>query len=184
MTPDQTAFEVIKGTIKTWWEGLTDVQNDGRSADRATLAQLRRLTLKDLSVAYGIRAFRELRRQLSVPSLKSHMSEDQLDEVLIIIVATLARVRKFSPTQSTMTLLGGYKDEDRTLREARFKRLIRAETAQDLYPQAIRLPALLKEGAPVGELGASLFTWFKGREARLNWARSYYHLDQPTTEAA
>jgi CRISPR type I-E-associated protein CasB/Cse2 len=179
-----------------WWASLHDPRNDGRNARRADRAALRRLDLltgakgpePDMVAALSIPAFRELyaaiRKILPAPS--RWQDDDRLTRLFIVATA-LARIRQNDTDhRTTAAALGGPDENARLLQAARFVRLMRANTAADLFNQACRLCALMQEQAPVRDLALSLYDWLDlsdGPRLRRNWARDYYGLtfDQPET---
>ncbi|OIQ90143.1 CRISPR-associated protein Cse2 (CRISPR_cse2) [mine drainage metagenome] len=192
--PDNQAQQ-LEAVFYRWWATLHDPENDGLRADRATLARLRRLDLvdhgqgpePDLMAALLIDAFHDLRRRIGevLPAPRTPQEMEERERDLFIVAATLARVRKMDRGHSsTAHALGGAKEPDRVMTEKRFLRLMRSETAADLFDQSRRLTALLKQTAPVGELARSLFFWRHMPSVRRAWARAYYHLDQSPDETA
>ena len=167
-----------------WWAELHDPQNDGKYANRADLARMRRLKLvdygngpqPDLTTALGVEVFRNLQKKVS--QLLGYMGPGWEDDLFVVATA-LARIRHNDKDhKNTAQALGGKEDSDRRMKEGRFLRLMRAQTTDDLFDQACRLTALLKQSAPVSDLASSLFLWRHDPKIRLNWARAYYHLDQ------
>lgn len=183
-------FRAAASVFARWWFGMTDAAHDGANADRKGLAELRRIGLVDIEgiptpdvvTALEIEGYRRLLREMAplVP-----LGRDDLEIGVAIAAATLARVRRNKPTPArTATALGGLDAEARVMKEGRFLRLMRAETAGDLFEQARRLVLLLGGEAPAGELGASLLFWRHWPSVRRNWARAYYALDQTNKEGA
>ncbi|MBN8943569.1 MAG: type I-E CRISPR-associated protein Cse2/CasB [Rhizobiales bacterium] len=179
MRDDRRQF--IEGVFHDWWEGLTDSKNDGRRADRAALARLRRLDMADfgqglepdLTLALGEDGFRKLYRRIrAIKDLPEDYEPD-----LVTAAVTLARIRKDAAKRKTAAMLGGPDDDARKMKEVRFLRLMRVSTSGDLFNEARRLAALLDRQAPVGELGASLLLWRHVPRVRRDWARAYYGLD-------
>ncbi|QCI66839.1 type I-E CRISPR-associated protein Cse2/CasB [Phreatobacter stygius] len=171
----------IERHFREWWEGLTDAGNDGRKADRAALARLRRIDLApfgekrepDLTLAFSEAAFRNLYRRIRGIG---ELSEDREPDLATAAV-TLAHIRQDAARRKTAAMLGGPDDDARKMKEVRFLRLMRVSTAGDLFNEARRLSALLDRQAPVGELGASLLLWRHVPRVRRDWARAYYGLD-------
>lgn len=174
----------LRGVFRRWWHGLTDADNNDQFRQRGVLAQLRRI---DLIEVHGRRApdvvgalieepFRDLIRAVQ-PHHDLHQMRDERIEDLVTAAVTLARLRQDVRYRTTAQLLGGKKDEDRVMKEGRFLALMRCDTPADLFDQARRLPPLLKNEAPVGELGVSLLLWRTTPSVRRDWARDYYHLD-------
>ena len=174
----------LRGVFRRWWQGLTDAAHDGLLRQRGDLARLRRI---DLIEVHGRRApdvvaalietpFRDLIQAVQ-PYHDLHQMQDERIEDLVTAAVTLARLRQDVRHRNTAQLLGGKKDEDRVMKEGRFLALMRSDTPADLFDQARRLPDLLKNEAPVGELGVSLLLWRTAPSVRRDWARDYYHLD-------
>ncbi|MDR3439161.1 type I-E CRISPR-associated protein Cse2/CasB [Telmatospirillum sp.] len=188
---DKEQREALKSLFFAWWAALHDPQNDGRHADRAELARLRRLDLvtaggqapaPDIAAAFAIESFRDLWQKTR--DALGGIDADQEDS-LVIVAATLARIRRNDRAhRATATALGGVTDAERVLKEGRFLRLMRVETAADLFDQARRLTAILRETAPVGDLGLSLFLWRRDPGIRRAWAKAYYYMDRATAQPA
>lgn len=175
--------EALRMAFYNWWASLHDIHNDGKHADRGQLAKLRRLDLVDYGdgpapdyvTALSREPFHELEKKIE-SILNQKLSPNQQED-LVIVASTLAQIRQ-NDGGKTAAALGGQKDEDRIMKETRFLRLMRVQTAAELFDQARRLSALLKNKAPVGDLALSLFRWREDPAVRRNWARAYYHLDQ------
>ena len=183
-----TSIDSLAPIFARWWSGITDAANDGRNADRGSIAELRRIDLvddgdgdqPDVTLAMTNELYRRIYRWIgeSGARLPTGWEAD-----LVTAAVTLAHIRKNAGAKTTTAaLLGGAEDKDRAMKEGRFLRLMRAATAGDLFDQARRLAKLLNNEAPVGELGASLLLWRHVPAIRRNWARSYYHLDQDNRE--
>jgi CRISPR system Cascade subunit CasB len=178
------APNTLSPIFQDWWSSLTDAEHDGRNADRAGLAQLRRIgrvsaegsAEPDLAVALTVNAFRALYKRIGARTDRAEHPDWDLD--LVIAATALAHVREHKQGQTTASLLWGADLQTPLMAESRFKRLIRSDSAGDLFDQARRLVALLKDKAPVGELGASLFLWRTQPKIRRDWARAYYRLDR------
>ena len=183
------AFQPI---FSRWWRNLTDADNEGRNADRAALARLRRLDMIDsgqgpqpeIATALTHDAFRGLYlmvgRSPRWPTKQREADDWEVD--LVIAAVTLARIRADAPGQTTAGLLGGRDEEDRKMKQSRFLRLMRASTSGDLFDQARRIANLLGGTAPVGDLGASLLLWRHDPGVRRDWARAYYGLDRSNSD--
>lgn len=174
----EDSSKALQRVFYLWWRNLTDAGNEGRNADRAALARLRRLDLidfgegpqPDVAKALTEEAFRSLYLRIRPP-------EDR-EADLVVAAVTLARIRTDSPHQTTAGLLGGHDEENRKMKQSRFLRLMRVSTSGDLFDQARRIANLLGGSAPVGELGASLLQWRHDPHVRRDWARAYYGLDR------
>ena len=185
MADDPT--KILMPVFSRWWNAITDARNQGRNADRAALAQLRRLKLNDfgegprpdVALAMTLDAFRDL--YLKVSRAGARLPPDWESD-LVVAAVTLAHVRSDAPGQSTAGMLGGRDADQRKMKEARFLRLMRVSTAADLFNQTRRLTALADGKAPVGDLGASLLFWRSQPNVRRDWARAYYGLDRPSSE--
>jgi CRISPR type I-E-associated protein CasB/Cse2 len=177
------SIKAFRPVFYHWWRNLTDAGNEGRNADRAALANLRRLDLTDFGegprpdVAKALTqdAFRNL--YLKIQPLAEDREAD-----LVIAAVTLARIRTDAPGQTTAGLLGGRDEEDRKMKQSRFLRLMRVSTSGDLFDQARRIANLLGGTAPIGELGASLLLWRHVPSVRRDWARAYYGLDRSNSD--
>jgi hypothetical protein len=167
----------------SWWSAMTDASNGGANRDRADIARLARVDLvgadqwrtPDVIAALSIERFRELCHKIE-PAFPLHDLKDDRAEDLVTAAVVLARIRE-SASGSVAQALGGAEDKDRRLKEGRFLALMRVQTSADLFDQARRLPDLLGNAAPVGDLGASLILWRREPWVRRDWARQYYHLD-------
>ena len=174
----------LRGEFRRWWQGLTDATHDGMHRQRGALARLRRIDLietlgrraPDVVAALMEEPFRDLIQAVQ-PFHDLHQMQDERIEDLVTAAVTLARLRLDIRHRTTAQMLGGKKDEDRVLKEGRFLALMRSDTPADLFDQARRLPDLLRNEAPVGELGVSLLLWRTTPSVRRDWARDYYHLD-------
>lgn len=174
----------LRGVFRRWWQGLTDAANGGGLRQRGALARLRRIDLietngrraPDVIAALMEEPFRELIKAVQ-PYHDLRQMQDERIEDLVTAAVTLARLRQDVRYRTTAQLLGGKKDEDRVMKEGRFLALMRSDTPADLFDQARRLPPLLNNEAPVGELGTSLLLWRTTPSVRRDWARDYYHLD-------
>lgn len=165
-----------------WWSHLHDAPHNGKNANRKELAELRRLdTISigykrelDLVGALCIEAFRNL-HQIVAARLGPLTPIDE--ENLLIVAAALARIRTSSGVGAkTAARLSGREDQGVHFNQARFIRLIRTSDACDLFDQARRLCALLKNKAPVTDLALSLFFWRQDPKVRQAWAAQYYNL--------
>jgi CRISPR type I-E-associated protein CasB/Cse2 len=125
--------------------------------------------------ALTIDAFRSLYR------LARPFGEDAIewDERLVVAAVTLAHVRADAPGRLAAQLLSGAEPDHKLMSEARFLRLMRARTPAELLDEGRRIAALLKSGAPVGDLGASLLLWLDDPHRRRIWAQAYYRLGTP-----
>lgn len=183
-----SAHQALSRTFHHWWSVLTDVDNDGARRDRAALARLRRVDLvetptsevPDVAAALMEPAFRRLCRDVDHIVPLGDLGGDRVED-LVSAVAAVVRVRDDAPGP-TARLLGAAEGDRPAMNEARFLALMRVATSVDLFDHARRLPALLKQTGPVGELGASLFLWRRAPGVRRNWARDYYRLDLPGRE--
>lgn len=173
--------------ISIWWYRVHDIKNDGKNPERADLAMLRRIDLIeidgvrsiDMVSALSIKSFRDL--YLAVAEIevfegdgKKRLNDDQTER-LVIIASSLARIRE-NAKGSLGEYIGGFSDDDRLVKEGRFKSLIRAQTNADLFNSARRLCAIMGKSAPVKSLSKTIYEWgFDSTRRKL--ATDYYHLN-------
>jgi hypothetical protein len=188
MAKDQHSY--LSSVFAGWWRSLNDIGDDGQrgdGADRADVARLRRVATYpgpigpavDVAGALTIGAFRDLHRRLRTLSDES----SAWDERLVVAAVTLAHVRSDVPGRMTGALLGGPDTDRKVMAEPRFLRLLRVRTLPELMDEGRRIAALLKSGAPVGDLGASMFVWLDDANRRRLWAQAYYGLGAVAAEA-
>ncbi len=179
-------YDRLHAIFGRWWRGLNDSNDNGERgdrADRADIARLRRVSTFpsevgpriDVATALTIAAFRDLYRRLH------DSGEDSADweERLVVAAVTLAHVRTDAPARQTAQLLAGANQDHKVMAESRFLRLLRVRTPAELMDEGRRIAALLKTGAPVADLGASLMVWLDDPNRRRLWAQSYYGLGAP-----
>lgn len=184
----------LRGVVQSWWRGLRNLnlrngeEIPGREPDRGELAKLRRIATAgeaDLPAvalvdALAVDSFQTLWRKVAKTFEKP--LDHPLAEYAAVAASTLAWLRADTGRGDTAALLGPPRD-GAVFAEARFRRLIRTETAVDLLDQGRRIAAALKGAAPVGELGASLILWDQDPRIRRRWTFAYYHLrDMPADE--
>ena len=164
-----------------WWRALNDTRDDGARgdrADRADIARLRRVSTfttdlgprVDVASALTIAAFRDLYRRVGMDGTVEQ------DERLVVAAVTLAHVRADAPGRQTAQLLAGPDSDHKLMAESRFLRLLRVGSPAELMDEGRRIAALLRTGAPVADLGASLMVWLDDPERRRLWAQAYYGL--------
>jgi CRISPR type I-E-associated protein CasB/Cse2 len=176
--------------FERWWRELNDsddVGERGERANRADAARLRRVGVIDtptgpeidVALALTIESFRTLYGRIRM------IGEDlfRREADLIVSAVTLAHIRKRAPGRSTAEMLGVAPGADQPLMsESRFLRLMRTRTSAGVLAEGRRIAALLKDGAPVGDLGASLLVWLDDPVRRRTWARAYYGLSLPPAQ--
>lgn len=195
-------YEIIADACTNWWRELQSLNPAGKPivfatggvkpADRAALAQLRRIGVIDLGGAAAVdvagvldvSAFRMLMARLQGLPIRNWQvarwlaSKAEEWEPFAIAGVTLALIRADAGGNrrgATAKLLGAGDDEDRVFAEARFKRLIRTRNDwPGLLVQARRIAAILGKEAPVGDLGASLILWNADIYITRDWAFQYY----------
>ena len=179
-------YDRLHAVFGRWWRGLNDSNDEGErgeNADRADAARLRRIATYpsatgprvDVATALTIGAFRSLHSRLWTPEDDS----EAWAERLVVAAVSLAHVRKDEPRRMTAQLLGGAEGDRKVMAESRFLRLLRVRTPAELMDEGRRVAALLKTGAPVADLGASLMVWLDDPNRRRLWAQSYYGLGAP-----
>lgn len=203
-----TQIKEIGGICRDWWMDLaaidakTGEEKEGGNRNRGKLAELRRIGIEtletgdciDVAAAVPHWPYQKLRGRLAgiaLPCFHGNAAQDEFDQAVAVVAATLARVRTETPKirdQKVAALLGLSKDgkpvtDDeaaRVMAEARFKRLIRVRDWPGLLGQGRRMVHLLGRDVPVADLGASLLLW---NSSRLNpliirrWSFAYYGAD-------
>jgi hypothetical protein len=180
------AYERLQPTFARWWRSLNAAGDDcarGEGAERGDIARLRRVGVfesglgprVDVATALTIGGFRDLYRRVRAYGDGSVRWEERL----AVAAITLAHVRADTPGPLTAHLLSGPDPDHKVMSEARFLRLMRVRTPADLLDEGRRIAALLKTGAPVGDLGASLLVWLDEPYRRRIWAQAYYGLSTP-----
>lgn len=173
--------------ISIWWYRVHDIKNDGKNPERADMAMLRRIDLIeidgvpaiDVASALTIKSFRDLYRAIAElegfgDEGKKRLNDDQTER-LVIIASSLARIRE-NAKGSLGEYIGGFSDDDRLVKEGRFKSLIRAQSNTDLFDAARRLRAIMGKAAPVKSLSKTIYEWgFDSTRRKL--ATDYYHLN-------
>jgi len=184
------AYDQLHPVFARWWRRLNaadDAGARGDGADRGDIARLRRVGVfesglgprVDVATALTIDGFRDLYRRVRAFGDGSV----EWDERLVVAAVTLAHVRTDTGGGLTGRLLGGAESEHKVMAEARFLRLMRVRTPAELLDEGRRIAALLKSGAPVGDLGASLLLWLDDPHRRRIWAQAYYGLSTPPSPA-
>ena len=174
-------YEHLRTIFEEWWRGLNDSADDGArggGANRADTARLRRVATfstdlgprVDVAAALTIGGFRDLHRRARLDG------DLEQEERLVVAAVTLSHVRADAPGRQTAQLLAGPDPDRKIMSETRFLRLIRVRTPAALMDEGRRIAALLKTGAPVGDLGASLMIWLDDPDRRRLWAQAYYGL--------
>lgn len=203
-------YDQIADICVVWWWSLQQRETPGGrhvSADKAALAQLRRIDIidyggapaVDIGAALGIPAFRDFIRRMRGAQFRNStivrwLWDDRMTlEPFAIAASALAHTREDAGTGklgATARFLGkptkGEVGGNACFAEARFKRLIRTRN-QDwpgLHLQARRIVAILGQKAPIGDLGASLILWNADPRIFKHWAFQYYQKDfeQAATE--
>ncbi|ABC20978.1 type I-E CRISPR-associated protein Cse2/CasB [Rhodospirillum rubrum] len=174
----------LNETFSEWWEKSIDKDDGQAKADRAALCRLGVADQVfppaiDVAGALTIGAFRTLYRQINQREILKDFRTGDWEDRLAVAAMVLAQVRTNTPSHTTAALLGG-DDDTPLMAESRFRRLLRAKDPVDLWAQARRAVALLKREAPVGDLGASLFTW--DAHTRRRWAGAYWRLQAPAED--
>ena len=181
------AYDQLERVFDRWWRTLSDSDQTGERgerANRADAARLRRVgtistltgPVVDVELAVTIEAFRDLHRRVR----SIGQARPAWEENLVVAAVTLAHIRSGATGRKTAAILRGEPGADRPLMaEPRFLRLMRVRTPADLLDEGRRLAALLKSGAPPGELGASLMLWIDDPGLRRLWAQTYYGLGAP-----
>lgn len=177
--------EALKKVFYNWWADLYDIYSNPPSPNRAELACLRRLQVKDFGGtgpqpdvigALALESFQNL--LLKTRAALGRKLTDAEESDLFVVATALARVRDNDRNhKSVMAALGGKEPEDRKLKEVRFLRLMRTDNASDLFHEARRLCALAKNAARVDDLGLSLFLWRTTPSVRRKWAQDYYAMN-------
>lgn len=181
-------YEALAPVFERWWKELNDSDDQGARgdlADRADIARLRRVGVitfeagpqPDVALALTVDAFRKL--YLRVQKFMGRTRQANYggwEEDLVVAAVTLAHVRHNVPGTTAALLGGSSEPENRLMAEGRFLALMRVATTAELLEQARRVAALLKSGAPVGDLGASLMVWLDDPSRRREWAKAYYGL--------
>jgi hypothetical protein len=176
----KTSYDDLRSVFERWWRGVNDIDEGGRGerADRADIAKLRRIATYigdrgqrvDVTAALTIGAFRDLYKRVR---LNGDLAQE---ECLVVAAVTLAHVRVDAPGRQTAQLLAGPDPDHKVMSETRFLHLMRVRTPTELMGAGRRVAALLKAGAPVGDLGASLMVWLDDPDRRRIWAQAYYGL--------
>lgn len=184
---------ILRDLIAGWWRDVSDADGDGRLADRASLAAMRRLgrvagafpPMLDEASAAAIPAYRSLRERLGrLDGKYPGWLPADWPQRSVLIAAVLAHVRKDVGRRETgddrvtfARLLGpptGDPEAAPCMNEQRFRRLVRIEHFADLLEPVRQGVALLDREAPVGQLGAGLMFWCAAE--RRDWAVDYWHL--------
>jgi hypothetical protein len=179
-------YDQLHPAFARWWRRLNDADATGargEAAERGDIARLRRVGLfesdlgprVDVAAALTIDRFRDLYRRVR-PFGDGSL---EWDERLVVAAVTVAHVRADVPGRLTGHLLSGADPDRKVMSEARFLRLMRVRTTAELLDEGRRITALLKAGAPVGDLGASLLLWLDDPYRRRIWAQAYYGLSTP-----
>lgn len=178
--PAKTPLRRQEGALfRRWWDNL----HDAHLGDRGQAAKLRRLDcidgpngrVPDVASAFAIPRFCDLWRDIK--ALRGNISVEEEND-LMIVAYVLAHIRDDDVQhRHTAAALRGDGEESAKMKENSFVRLMRADTAGDLFDQTRRLTALLGRKAPIEDLAVSLFHWRRDPGIRRDWARAYYRLD-------
>jgi len=148
--------ESLRKSLRDWWEGLED--NKGERAELCRCATLTEVLL--CPAFYSIACPLET---AGIPVAKRAS--------VAAIVGLLASVRHDSPSSSFPAAMA--KGEAKpTVSPARFRRLLEAQTVDDLYPLLRRVLGLVDKTANIMDLANSIYDW--DNETRKRWAYAYF----------
>ncbi len=148
-----------------WWRALQE-----RRGDRASLRRCRSV----LDVALEP-AFHDLLKRLG-----SRLKEVDRDRVAAV-AAILAHVEKDEPAWSIAELMARPKGDKPVVSDARFRRLLRLESPDELMHELVRVIGMLGGEAPVAPLASDLARW--GDPIRKRWALAYYEKAEPLLQS-
>lgn len=207
--PEKTS-EAVGAICRQWWSELAAVdprtgkEIDGKRADRAELAQLRRIGTDDrtggeyidTSYAISIGGYKQLWRRLDPAArrvFRGGNADREFEEAVAVVAATLARVRTDTkPDVRVAKRLGLGKDgkpvaddeSARVMSVMRFKHLIRTRDWPGLLDHGRRIVLLLERDVSVADLGASLLLWKARPSVIRDWSFAYYDAEfaAPSTD--
>jgi CRISPR system Cascade subunit CasB len=158
-------------TVRDWWRELQPSPADGRRGDPGALARLRR-------AASPIEALQEPR---TVALLRRLGRPERLADRVALCAMVLAHVRDDEPGVAMARRLGPEDVDDPNSRgrlsALRFKRLLAAQTADEMLVQFRRVVALADGRADVAELADALLDWSDDRRRR--WIFAYHDVAAP-----
>lgn len=150
--------EPVRQIVSDWWTGLEE--------DRGGWAELRRC--RSIEEVFNCQAYFDLYRALQK---LAEVGRVQLEAAAGLVAhvrsdATEARSLAWCMAESRP-------DSGRAkVSDLRFRRLLKIENRQELYPSLIRILRLLKYRAPVVSLANDVYYW--GSAVRRRWAYDYY----------
>lgn len=153
-----------------WWRDLQDSRRDGSpnpKADRAALARLRRAEPSD---ALTDEAVMDLYRQMFGPAFKS----DDM-QLAVRLALVLAHVRTEAKASFGEAL--GEGGDAAPLKPLRFKRLLQADSSDEVIRQFRRAVDLVGNAANVRDLARLLIGWTdpaKSADTRTRFAFAYF----------
>ncbi|EFH10701.1 type I-E CRISPR-associated protein Cse2/CasB [Teichococcus cervicalis] len=158
-----------------WWHDLQGGEGGRRGKDRAALARLRRCA----RVAEAMQepaAFDLFHRC-------GGRSEEDLPKVALV-AAVLSHARENSAPQWVARAIGPEspdKPESARMKPLRFRRLMEAETPDELLTGFRRLLALTGGKANIRDLAWALFFW--SEKTRITWTYRYWDAEAPHATA-
>jgi CRISPR system Cascade subunit CasB len=154
----------------SWWSGLQPSAPGG--GDRGALASLRRCSC--VAEAMGEPASIALFRALGF------FSPERFPDAALL-AAVLAHVREHAPNARFARAIGPQQaDDDALVSALRFRRLMQAETHDELLIAFRRAIALARGVAHVSDLARGLLHW--NEETRTRWVFDYWNATDRTTE--
>ncbi|WP_446011406.1 type I-E CRISPR-associated protein Cse2/CasB [Candidatus Electrothrix sp.] len=143
--------------VLEWWQALQD-NKGGR-------AELRRA--KELEQVFFSPEFYSLYNRLAPLQWRSR-------EKLALLAGVLAHVRTHTAAQSVAKQMAspGKSGSKAVLSGLRFRRLLKHETAEELYGPMIRVIRLLDKKINIADLAQSLYWW--NSRTKMDWSMRYY----------
>ncbi|MBM3518221.1 MAG: type I-E CRISPR-associated protein Cse2/CasB [Alphaproteobacteria bacterium] len=146
-----------------WWQGWHE--------DRATMARLRRC--QTAHETFMVPACHDLLRRHGLHG--GDLTEAQARQAGRIGIAAivLAHIRQHAPGERVARQIGSHgKKEPSDVSEARFRRLLRTETNEELLRAMVRLVKKISGRTNVADLSDSIVFW--GDRVRQRWAFDYF----------
>jgi len=142
---------------KRWWSAL-----EHHKGDRASLRRCR--TVLDVSMEPE---FHHL-----LGDLGSTLTKEADRDRVAAAAGVLAHVRKDIPGHSFADLMARLKGDKEVVSDARFRRLLRLETPDELLHELVRIVQMVGGDAPIRSLAEDVARW--GDPVRKKWAFDYY----------
>lgn len=158
-----------------WWRDLQGGEGGRRGKDRAALARLRRCAR--VAEAMQEPAVFDLFRRCG------GRSEDDLQRVALV-AAVLSHARENTAPEWVARAIGPEspdKPESALMKPLRFRRLMEAETPDELLTGFRRLLALTKGKVNTQDLAGALFYW--SERTRITWTYRYWNAEAPHATA-